>query len=104
MTDQIPNAQNFWIGANVGGYSNPEFDQACQIARSARPDALDVHKTAHLEAQRIFLEEMPAIPLYFNLHVGATRIDFCNYSVNRAGRSDGWNIEEWDISPNCIEP
>ncbi|MEE4195694.1 MAG: ABC transporter substrate-binding protein, partial [Anaerolineae bacterium] len=30
MTDQIPNAQNFWIGANVGGYSNPEFDQACQ--------------------------------------------------------------------------
>ena len=103
MTDQIPTAENFWIGANVGGYSNPAFDSACQMARSARPDALDIYESAHKEAQRIFIEDMPAIPMYFNLHIGATRVDFCNFSVNRAARSDGWNIEEWDISPDCIE-
>lgn len=103
LTNQIPSAENFWIGANVGGYSNAAFDQACLQARSARPDALDIYEEGHLEAQRIFLEEMPSIPLYFNLHAGATRIDFCNFSVNRAARSDAWNIEEWDISPECLE-
>jgi peptide/nickel transport system substrate-binding protein len=103
LTEQIPSAENFWIGANVGGYSNAAYDQACQLARSARPDALDIYETGHLEAQRIFLEEVPAIPLYFNLHAGATRVDFCNFSVNRAARSDAWNIEEWDISAACIE-
>lgn len=103
LSDQIPSAQNFWIGANVGGYQNDVYDQACQLARSARPDALDVYETAHEEAQRIFIEEMPAIPLFFNLHAGATRVDFCNFSVNGAGRSDAWNIEEWNTSPDCVE-
>lgn len=103
LSGQIPAAENFWIGANVGGYQNEAFDQACTAARSARPDGLDLYAENHAEAQRIFLAEMPAIPLYFNLHAGATRIDFCRYSVNRAARSDAWNIEEWDISPDCIE-
>jgi peptide/nickel transport system substrate-binding protein len=103
LSDQIPSAENFWIGANVGGFTNAAFDQACRQARSARPDAFDLYEAGHLEAQRIFLEEMPAIPLYFNLHAGATRVDFCNFSVNRAARSDAWNIEDWDISQTCIE-
>ena len=104
LSDQIPSADNYWIGANVGGYNNEAFDAACQLARSARPDALDIYEAGHLEAQQIFLEDMPAIPLFFNLHAGATRVDFCNFSVDRTARSDAWNIELWDISPECVEP
>lgn len=103
LSDQIPTAENFWIGANVGGYRSEAFDQACTLARSTRPDALDIYSAAHAEAQRIFLADLPAIPLYFNLHAGVTRVDFCHFAMNSAGRSDAWNMEEWDISPECIE-
>lgn len=30
-TDETPTASNSWIGTNVTGYSNEQFDAACRI-------------------------------------------------------------------------
>jgi peptide/nickel transport system substrate-binding protein len=37
-TAQIPTAANNWVGANVTGYKNPEFDAACAQAQQQIPD------------------------------------------------------------------
>ena len=37
-TAQIPTAANNWVGANVTGYKNPEFDAACAWAQEQTPD------------------------------------------------------------------
>ncbi len=101
LSEQIPTRQNFWIGANVGGYENEAYDEACRLARSARLDAMDVYFEAHHSAQRIFLAEMPAVPLFFNLHAAATRLDLCGFTMNDSARSDLWNLESWHSGGNC---
>jgi len=103
LSEQIPTRQNFWIGANVGGYENSAYDEACRLARSARLDAMDVYLEAHHSAQRIFLEEMPAVPVFFNLHAAATRLELCGFAMSDSARSDLWNLESWHTGGNCAD-
>jgi peptide/nickel transport system substrate-binding protein len=103
LSEQIPNRRNFWIGANVGGYENEAYDEACQLARSARLDAMDVYLEAHHNAQRLFLAEMPAVPLFFNLHAAAAQPDVCGFAMNDSVRSDLWNLESWHSGGNCTD-
>ena len=35
---EIPNAANQWVGTNVSGYSNPDFDAACQAVQQSLAD------------------------------------------------------------------
>lgn len=102
LSEQIPDVENDWIGVNAGGYSNPAFDSACQSARQSRPDDLDAYSNGHITAQRIFTEEMPAIPLYYSITAAASRVDLCGYELDASTRSDLWNLETWDIREDCI--
>ncbi len=89
-----------WGGANVSGYSNPEFDQVCQQALNSLPD-WPAHLQAHRQAQAIFSEDLPAIPLYARLKVVATRPDMCAVSVDPAAESALWNLEAFDYGDSC---
>jgi peptide/nickel transport system substrate-binding protein len=89
-----------WGGANVSGFSNPEFDQVCAQAMSTLPDALE-HRQAHLQAQAIFAEELPVIPLYSRLKLVATRADMCGVNVDPSADSALWNLEAFDYGENC---
>ncbi len=51
----------------------------------------------HLEAQRVFAEQLPVVPLYVRLKVIATRPDLKNVIMNPTESSEMWNIEEFDI-------
>jgi ABC-type oligopeptide transport system substrate-binding subunit len=102
LSGQIPDAENYWIGVNAGGYENPAFDAACQSARQSRLDDLEAYLTGHQTAQHIFVEELPAIPLYYSITAAASRVDLCGFTLDASTRSDLWNLESWDIRDDCI--
>lgn len=89
-----------WGGANVSGFSNPEFDRTCAQAMSTLPDTPE-HRQAHLQAQAIFAEELPVIPLYSRLKLVATRADICGVIVDPSADSALWNLEVFDYGENC---
>ena len=98
-TEQIPSGSNNWIGANVTGYQNPEFDAACARAGEYIPDD-DAYREAYLLTQSIFSADLPAIPLYARLKVAAARPDMCNFTLDSTARTL-WNIESLDYGATC---
>jgi peptide/nickel transport system substrate-binding protein len=99
-TDRIPTAKNHWVGENISGYSNPEFDRACQTALQSRPDQPQVNQ-AHQQAEEIFARDLPVLPLYLDVSVVATRHDFCGFTLIPEARSELWGIEAFDDGPSC---
>jgi peptide/nickel transport system substrate-binding protein len=67
VTQAIPRPENRWQGNNRGSWSNVEFDRIIEtwnttLARAERNALL-------VQAARIYSEEIPAIPLYYNVEV-----------------------------------
>lgn len=99
-TSQIPNPDNHWIGANVTGYANSEFDQACASAFWARPNEADFAQR-NIQAQEIFARDLPVLPLYAFVKVAIGRPDLCGLKMDVTARSMFWNIEELDYGSRC---
>jgi peptide/nickel transport system substrate-binding protein len=89
-----------WGGANVSGYQNSAFDLACQAARFSLPDTPQ-HQQAHFQAQAIFAEDLPVLPLYLRPQVFVTRPDFCGVEPDPSSSSVLWNLEQWDYGKEC---
>lgn len=89
-----------WGGANAGGFSSPEYDAACQMARSTLPEWPD-QREAQLLAQSIYAEELPSIPLYWYSSLIAARIDLCGLGIDSSVASALWNLEQLDYGERC---
>jgi peptide/nickel transport system substrate-binding protein len=100
-TTQIPSAGNNWLTGNVTGYSNPDYDAACQKATQARPDQLDQYTQGQQAAERILAQDLPSIPLFFQLKMTAARTDLCGFEMDVTARSALWGIENLDYGPGC---
>jgi len=98
-TSQIPSAANQWVGTNVSGYSNPQFDSDC--AKATQSLSTDKEYNLHQEAQAIFASDLPAIPLYQRLKVAATRSDFCGLTLDPSSPSALAGIEVFDYGEAC---
>lgn len=98
-TEQIPTAENRWLGTNVTGFSSAEYDAACQSARQPAPGVDPV--AADREAQMLFDELLPVVPLYYRLKVAASRPDLCGYTLDVSARSSLWNLEAMDYAEGC---
>ena len=98
-TEQIPTASNNWVGANVTGYKNPEFDAACTWAQQQTPED-EAYRDAYLLTQSIFASDLPAIPLYLRLKVAAARPDICDFDLDPTANTF-WNLESLDYQPTC---
>jgi peptide/nickel transport system substrate-binding protein len=96
---QIPTASNNWVGANVSGYKNPEFDAACARARQQAPDD-EAYREVYYQTQSIFNADLPAIPLYLRLKVAAARPDMCDFDMDPTA-DPLWNIESLDYQTTC---
>jgi peptide/nickel transport system substrate-binding protein len=100
-SDQIPNSGNLWVGANITGFSNVLYDQTCQQAQKAALDDTE----AQAEIQRLFNEELPVLPLYYQLKIAASRPDFCGFSeVDVSGRSVLNALEGFGYGEICTNP
>ena len=104
LSNQIPGPypeySKGWGGANASGYSNPEFDQACQDALYSLPDASQ-HQASHFLAQEIFSQDLPVLPLYLHYSVIVARPDMCYVPSNLAEDSALWSLELIDYGSGC---
>lgn len=96
---QIPSPENNWVGTNVTGYRNPNFDSACN--KTLQTVSTDPEYTLHQEAQALFAADIPALPLYLRLKVAATRPDFCGFTLDPASSSALADIEAFDYGAAC---
>lgn len=99
-TEQIPSKDNNWVGTNVSGYKNAQFDSACTTAAQTLPS--DPQYSLHQEAQSIFAADLPSIPLYLRLKVAAARPDFCGFTLDPSSSSALADIESFDYGDACV--
>jgi peptide/nickel transport system substrate-binding protein len=96
LTSQWPSEESGWAGQNDPGFTNEEFDLVCNTAIQNLPGTPE-YEQSHLEAQRIFAEQLPVVPLYLRLKLAATRTDLKNFIMDPTENSEFWNIEEFEI-------
>lgn len=94
-TSEIPDKER-WYGDNPTGYSNPDYDAVCQAALRALPGTPE-YEEYHKQAQVIFSEEVPAIPLFLWLRVAVARPGVLNFTLDSTAQSELWNIEMLDL-------
>jgi peptide/nickel transport system substrate-binding protein len=95
LCSQVPSEENDWQGVNLTGFCHADFDAACTAAQQSLPGEAQ-YEQAHKKAQRIFAEQLPAIPLYSRPMLAATRPDLKGFIMDPTARSEFWNIEEFD--------
>jgi peptide/nickel transport system substrate-binding protein len=88
-------------GPNINGFADQVYDAACRKALNKLPGQVG-YLEAHHEAQRLFSELLPSIPLFSPIQFVATRPDMCNVILDPTG-GDMWNIEEFDYGEGCVE-
>ncbi len=92
----IPSTANQWNGYNTPGFQNEAYDAACLQALSARPGS-EAWIEGHTEAQLIFSEQLPVIPLFLRTKLAATRPGVQGFIMNPTEDSAMWNIEVLDL-------
>jgi peptide/nickel transport system substrate-binding protein len=94
-TDNIPGPDNGFAGQNYPGYSNPEYDK---VAAAAMQE-IDRQKQIPLyhEAFKIWSAELPVMPLFARVKVGATRTNITGYVIDPTENSEMYNIANFDI-------
>jgi peptide/nickel transport system substrate-binding protein len=98
-TDQTPKESNNWVGTNVSGFSDPDFDTACEQARQALPT--DPEYALHQQAQATFASILPSIPLYMRLKIAAARNDFCGFTLDASSDYALADLELFDYGDGC---
>lgn len=96
LTSALPSDDNPG-GANATGYSSPAFDAACQAALGALDEA--TRRARHQEAQLLFAQDLPSLPLYFRPKVGPAALGVSGYQLDASAASGLWNIESLGLTP-----
>ena len=96
ITGPIEEGFGGWGASSNTGWINEEFDAACKRAQAALPGTVD-YLEGHEEAQRIFSQELPIIPLFLRLKVSAARPNVLNFALDPSQNSELYNIYEFDL-------
>ena len=95
-----PEYPKSWSGANAAGYRNIEYDQVCTLTMTSLPNS-DLYQAAQFQAQSIFADDLPALPIYQRLKLVAMRPDMCNMNIDPAFGSALSAIESFDYGESC---
>ncbi|MFN2114879.1 MAG: peptide ABC transporter substrate-binding protein [Anaerolineae bacterium] len=94
--DLIPSADNAWTGQNNTGWCNPEYDRLAKQADTTLERDLAV--PLYSQAQDIFMDEIPVLPLFARVKVMGTAPGVKNFEPNATVNSETWNIEHWGLN------
>lgn len=95
ISSQLPSAELGWGNSNNVGYLNSAFDAACNAAVQALDDATKAAK--HAEAQALFTEDLPSIPLFARAKILVTRPNVVGVVMDPTANSEFWNVENFDF-------
>ncbi|NTW43777.1 MAG: hypothetical protein HGB14_04930, partial [Anaerolineaceae bacterium] len=102
---QIPGIENLWVGTNVTGYQNDEYDQACRIAQQKQPFESTLFSEMNIKTQALFNEDLPVLPLYYQIKIAASRPDLCGLdTLDVSSRSILWALESYNYGVDCKTP
>lgn len=94
-SSQIPSEGNGMTGENYFGWKNPQADDLLTRARSA-PAAED-RQAAYGEHQRLFMEDLPALPLFSHDLIHLVKSEVRNFRPTNSVRvADTWNAAQWE--------
>ena len=92
-TDQIPSAANSYGGANYPGFSNPTVDaDIAEVESELDPEKAS---TGWAVMQRIYAEQLPALPLFFRAEPHITPKWLHGYQPLGNGYNVGIFAEQW---------
>ncbi len=95
-SDRIPAAANNWAAANYAAFSDPRMDAAIAAAEAELDPAK--RKAIWAEMQRIYAEQLPALPLYFQAEAPVTPKWLTGYApTGHADHAPLW-AETWGSS------
>jgi peptide/nickel transport system substrate-binding protein len=96
ISSQISAESNRWRSANTGGYSNPEFDRLVDQWRATLDASQIVGRT--VELHKLLVDELPALPLYYQVEVFAFRKGLNGPGVfSPRGRNSTVDIHTWTL-------
>jgi len=104
LSSQIPDAGH-WDRPNVAGFLDDEYDTACLSALEALPDnavgarSPRPYAAGHVEAQRIFSERLPVLPLFQRPQITLARASVTGLVPDPTEPSELWNVEQFDLRP-----
>ncbi|MCJ7736400.1 MAG: peptide ABC transporter substrate-binding protein [Anaerolineae bacterium] len=96
LGSETPNEENSWVGANNTGFDYAPYNEQCMRAITALPGTED-YVEGHKEAQRIFSEQLPVIPLFMQLKLAAIRPEVKGFVMDPTEDSEMWNVETLDL-------
>jgi peptide/nickel transport system substrate-binding protein len=97
VSSEIP-GEDRWYGSNPSGFSDPDFDDACEAALGALPGT-EAYEDYHRQAQIIFSEQVPGISLFMRLRITAVRPEVRAFGLDPTATSELWDIERLDVAP-----
>jgi len=105
-SSEIPSAANGWNGTkygglNITGYSNAAYDAACSVQLSSGRDKTGM-LAANTEAINILANDLPVLPLFYNIKIMVSRPDLCGLTIDSTSRSGLREIEGLDVGEQCI--
>jgi len=97
LSSQVPDSGR-WDRPNVAGFLDDEYDAACRMALGALTGS-EAYAAGHVEAQRIFSERLPVLPLFQRLKIVLAQPSVIGLSPDPTQTSALWNIEQLDVRP-----
>ena len=95
---RIPAEDNQWIGTNIAGLVNDNYDKACADASLALPESSPGLITA---AEEVFLSTLPAIPLFGHPDVMVIRRAQCGNFDFSSAEFFFENLDEFTGDASC---
>jgi len=102
---EIPSERNKWLGTqyggvNITGWTNDDYDLACEQALSAGLNE-ELLRSTNQRMQEILMEEVPVLPLFFHVKAMVSRPDLCGLNLDVTSRSALKNIESLTLGSGC---
>jgi peptide/nickel transport system substrate-binding protein len=96
LCTQWPSEESGWAGQNDPGFCDEDFDRACNAALQSLPGTPE-YEQYHKEAQAIFAEQLPVVPLFLRTKLAAYRPEVTGFIMDPTVNSETWNIENFDL-------
>jgi peptide/nickel transport system substrate-binding protein len=97
LGSEWPSEESGWAGQNDPGFIDAAYDKACNAAVQSLPGTAEYMEN-HLEAQRIFAELLPVVPLFLRIKLAATRPEITGFIMDPTANSEMWNIENFGFA------
>jgi peptide/nickel transport system substrate-binding protein len=92
---KMPMPENRWTGTNGGGWVNADYERLAESFSTSLDQAQ--RDQLMIEMGKVLSDQLPVMPLYYNLDVVAHTGSLRGVHVAPDG-SIGWNVQDWEMA------